>query len=93
VFWEGHSGERQLEFLARVHGLERVVLIAHAGCAFYLDWLRTRPEELEERQIEDLAKAATRLRLAHPALTVETYLARRSDRKIWFEPVPDAGER
>ena len=78
VFWEGHSGERQLEFLVRVHGLERVVLIAHAGCAFYLDWLKTRPEELEARQIEDLLKAAARLRLAHPSLSVEMYLARRS---------------
>jgi hypothetical protein len=87
VFWEGHSGERQLEFLARVHGLERVVLIAHAGCAFYLDWLKTRPEELEERQIDDLLKAAARLRLAHPGLGIETYLARRGERAIRFDPV------
>jgi hypothetical protein len=87
VFWEGHSGERQLEFLARVHGLERLVLIAHAGCAFYLETLRTRPEELEARQIEDLVTAAARLRLAHPALAVEMYLARRSTKEIWFEPI------
>jgi hypothetical protein len=33
VFWEGHSGERQLDFLCRVHGLERLVLIAHEGSA------------------------------------------------------------
>ncbi len=91
VFWEGHSGERQLDFLARVHGLERVVLIAHAGCAFYLDALKTRPEELEARQIEDLLKAAARLRLAHPSLSVEMYIARRSAAEIRFEPVSDAG--
>jgi hypothetical protein len=95
VFWEGHSGERQLEFLARVHGLERLVLIAHAGCAFYLDTLRTRPEELEARQIEDLLTAAARLRLAHPGLAVEMYLARRSAKEISFEPVsaPRPGAR
>ena len=92
VFWEGHSGERQLEFLARVHGLERLVLIAHAGCAFYLDWLKTRPEELEARQIDDLLKAAARLRLAHPPLAVEMYLARRSEGKIRFDPVLDAAK-
>ena len=35
VFWEGHSTQQQLEFLAQVHGLERLVLVQHAGCAFY----------------------------------------------------------
>ncbi len=69
-----------------------MVLIAHAcGCAFYLDALRTRPEELEARQIDDLLKAAARLRLAHPSLSVEMYLARRSAAEIRFEPVSDAG--
>src|SRR4029079_18964401 len=38
--WEGHAAERQLDFLCNVHGLERVVLIAHQGCAFYSDWLK-----------------------------------------------------
>ncbi|HEX3902147.1 MAG TPA: hypothetical protein VH853_04800 [Polyangia bacterium] len=74
-----------------MHGLERLILIAHAGCAFYLDALKTRPEELEARQTEDLFKAAARLRLAHPGLAVEMYLARRSAGEIRFEPVRSAG--
>ena len=88
MFWEGHSGERQLDFLSRVHGLERLVLIAHAGCAFYLEWLKIRPEDLEARQVEDLVKAAARVRVAQPELAVEAYFARRRDGQIWFEPLP-----
>jgi hypothetical protein len=86
-FWEGQSAERQLDFLCRVHGLERLVLIAHAGCAFYLDWLKVRPEDLEKRQLEDLAKAVARTRHKQPNLAVSTHLARREGEKIWFDPV------
>ena len=79
VFWEGHSGERQLDFLSRVHGLERLVLIAHAGCAFYLEWLKIRPEDLEARQLDDVVKGAARVRAALPTLAVEAYFARRRE--------------
>jgi hypothetical protein len=88
VFWEGHSGERQLDFLCRVHGLERLVLIAHEGCAFYREWLKVRPEDLMARQRDDIARAAARLARAEPDLAVEGYLARRNGKQIWFEPVP-----
>ena len=44
VFWESHSAERQLDFLCHVHKLERLVMIAHEGCAFYLEWLKVKPE-------------------------------------------------
>ena len=86
-FWESQSAERQLDFLARVHGLEKLVLIQHAGCAFYLDWLKVKPEELEARQIEDLAKAAARVRYRQPKLRVSAHLARRDGTRIWFDPI------
>jgi len=85
--WEGHSAERQLDFLCRVHGLERVVLIAHQECAFYLDWLKVPAAELEQRQREDLAKAAARIRQAQPNLAVEAYFLRRSEAQMWFDPI------
>jgi hypothetical protein len=88
VFWEAHSAERQLDFLCRVHGLERLVLIAHHGCAFYLDWLKVRPEDLETRQLDDVAKAAARIRQAQPGLTVTAYFAHRQDQKVSFRPIP-----
>jgi hypothetical protein len=87
VFWEAHSAERQLDFLCRVHGLERIVLIAHAGCAFYLDWLRVRPEDLEARQTEDVNKAAARIRQSHPGLTVAAYFAHRDGKQVSFRPL------
>jgi hypothetical protein len=86
-FWEGQSAERQLDFLCRVHGLERLVVIAHAGCAFYLDWLKVKPEDLETRQLEDLAKTVARVRHKQPTLKVSAYLARKEGTRIWFDPV------
>ena len=85
--WEGHSAERQLDFLNRVHGLERVVLIAHQGCAFYSDWLKVPEDQLEQRQRDDLAKAAARIRLAQPNVVVEAYFLRRNEAQMWFDPV------
>src|SRR3954451_14920912 len=71
VFWEGQSAERQLDFLCRVHNLERLVLIAHDGCAFYRESLKIPVDRMEERQKDDLNKAAARVRIAQPSLQVE----------------------
>lgn len=90
VFWESHSAERQLDFLCHVHKLERLIMIAHEGCAFYLEWLKVKPEEFAARQLEDVKRAATRVRQTQPTLKVEAYLARRQDAQIWFEPIPIA---
>lgn len=90
VFWESHSAERQLDFLCHVHKLERLIMIAHEGCAFYLEWLKVKPEEFAARQMEDVKRAATRVRQTQPTLKVEAYLARRQDAQIWFEPIPIA---
>src|SRR6185369_346788 len=90
VFWESHSAERQLDFLCHVHKLEKLVMIAHEGCAFYLDWLKVKPEEFAARQLEDVKRAATRVRQAQPTLKVDAYLARRRDTQVWFEPIPIA---
>jgi Putative carbonic anhydrase len=85
--WEGHAAERQLDFLFGVHGLERLVLIAHQGCAFYGEWLKVPPDQLEQRQMEDVRKAAARIRQAHPTLAIESYFLRRSESQMWFDPI------
>ena len=36
----------QLRFLIKVHGIERVVMIAHQDCAFYTERLRVSPFQL-----------------------------------------------
>ncbi|HVU52530.1 MAG TPA: hypothetical protein VHL80_17745 [Polyangia bacterium] len=87
VFWEGHSAQQQLDFLAAVHGLERLVLIQHQGCAFYRQWLKVRDEALEARQVEDLHKAAELMRRRHPELRVDAFFARRLEDEVRFEPV------
>ena len=91
VFWEGHSAQQQLDFLAQVHGLERLVLVQHAGCAFYREWLKLREDAIEARQIEDLHKAAELVRRRHPELRVEAFFARRLEAQVHFEPVPVPG--
>lgn len=90
VFWESHSAERQLDFLCHVHKLERLVMIAHEGCAFYLEWLKVKPEEFAARQMDDVKRAATRVRQSQPKLKIDAYLARRQDTQVWFEPIPIA---
>jgi hypothetical protein len=88
VFWEGRSVEQQLEFLCRVHGLERLVLIAHQSCAFYRDWLKVAPAEIESQQTDDLYRAGAVARRVSAALVVEAYLARRTEALVRFDPVP-----
>ncbi len=77
----------QLEFLISVHKLRRVILIAHEDCAFYTSRLEVSTIDLVERQHEDLAKAAARVRELHRDLVVETYFAWRSDDQVTFERV------
>ncbi len=76
----------QLRFLIKVHGLERVVLIAHQDCAFYTERLHVASFRLEAQQQEDLQTAAERLRSFDRRLTVDAYFARKqADGTIRFE--------
>src|SRR5690606_12818175 len=57
---EAHLEEQgvvdELQFLVEAHGLDRVVLIAHAGCAFYSSRLHLPGTYLEAQQRIDLVK-------------------------------------
>jgi hypothetical protein len=78
--------ERQVRFLVEAHELQRVVLIAHQDCAFYR-LVRVRGS-LEQQQVDDLARAADRIRALAPHLAVEAYFALKMSDQVWFEPVP-----
>src|SRR5712671_2862235 len=53
-----HQATRtQLDFLIRVHELERIVLITHYGCAFYRELLQQPPEHCVAAQLDDLRTA------------------------------------
>lgn len=75
----------QLRFLAEVHGLERVILIAHQGCAYYTTRLKVDPIDLKARQLEDLEKARARVAAIHERIHVETYFAGLDEHRVTFE--------
>ena len=86
-FHEKNSLERQLSFLIREHGLKRVVLIAHDGCAYYKDvW--TGMLSIVEQQADDLKGAADHIRMWNTGVEISAYFARKVDGMISFEPWP-----
>ena len=88
IYREEEGVSEQLRFLVKVHGLERVVLIAHEECAFYTQRLQVSPLQLEAQQQEDMVKAVQRVRTIGPDLLVEVFFARRkADGTIQFQSV------
>ncbi len=84
-FFEMQALTRQLQFLVEAHKLRRVLLIAHEGCAYYLDHLRVAPQELEAHQRKDLQEAAGRVRQLFPGLSVHAMLAHVHGDRVQFE--------
>ncbi|TVQ53934.1 MAG: hypothetical protein EA377_07050 [Phycisphaerales bacterium] len=77
----------ELKFLVDAHELDRVVLIAHSGCAFYSARLNLAEPKLEQQQYEDLQSAREFVREITGLERVETFFARRVDGQIRFEPL------
>jgi len=77
----------ELHFLVEVHGLKRVVLIAHDSCAFYSSRLDLKDRRLELVQRADLVRAAAVVRRVTGIDTVEGYFARLDNGRIRFEGV------
>ncbi|MBQ18380.1 MAG: hypothetical protein CMJ65_14780 [Planctomycetaceae bacterium] len=88
IYREEEGVSEQLRFLVDVHGLERVVLIAHDECAFYTQRLQVSPLQLEAQQREDLEKAVQRVRTIGPDLIVDVFFARKkASGAVHFEAV------
>ncbi len=77
----------QLRFLIEVHGIERVVLIAHENCAFYTQRLNISPLQLESQQRDDMKKAIRRVQSLKRELSVLALFARIRGHTIRFESV------
>lgn len=73
---------QQLDFLVKVHELERVVLITHWACAWYGERWQQPPLDCLPAQNQDIHQAAATLRSWYPGLQVEAYLAMRNEQ--WF---------
>jgi hypothetical protein len=65
----------QLRFLIDAHELDRVALIAHKGCGFYRKKLMVGEKRLRAQQVEDLAKAAARVRSIARRVDVSGFIA------------------
>ena len=79
----------QLQFLVTAHRLERIVLVAHHGCAFYGERFHADPDACLPHQLEDLRDAANVLRAWFAGIQVDLYLAHRHGEQISFHLVPD----
>ncbi len=77
----------ELKFLYDVHGLERIVLIAHQGCAFYKSRLDLTEPRLELVQKADLVRAAAFVHRVTGLDQIEGYFARLVDGNVQFEEV------
>jgi hypothetical protein len=77
----------ELDFLAKVHGLNRIVLIAHQSCAFYASRLELADPRMELVQRADLVRAAAFVHRVTSIDKIEGWFARRVGDKIVFEPV------
>ncbi len=74
----------QLDFLVKVHELERMVLITHFGCAAYARRLQLPALDCLPAQIADLRTATKVLRDWHAGLRVDAYVAMRRGRCLTF---------
>jgi hypothetical protein len=79
--------ERQLRFLIESHALTRVVFIAHQDCLFYRG-IPLGKRTIAEQQSIDLVKAAECVKLWCPHVEIDSYLARRVEGRVTFEPWP-----
>lgn len=74
----------QLGLLVQVHELQRIVLVAHYGCAFYMEKLKKNADGCLPVQLEDLKRARLAVKERFPRLSVETYLAMRDGERLSF---------
>ena len=79
----------QLDFLIRVHELERIVLISHYGCAFYAELCGRDPEGCVPVQLQEMRDGTSLLKRWFPELTVEAYLAMRRGNNLTFHALGD----
>jgi hypothetical protein len=77
----------QIALLVRVHKLERIVLIAHYGCAVYADMTGLDADAAVQAQEEDLRTAANTLRGWFAGMQVDGYFALRQDTAFAFRRV------
>jgi hypothetical protein len=87
AFWEGRGVDDQLRFLIRAHEVTQVMLIAHAGCAYYRDRLGLDPTQAEREQRSDLVGAGAAVQRIQSSLEVAAFFTHVDGEAVWFERV------
>ena len=77
----------ELKFLVEAHGLNRLVLIQHSGCAFYTGRLELKEPRMELVQRADLVRAAAFVHQVTPIQKVDAFYARLVEGRVLFEQV------
>lgn len=77
----------ELSFLVEVHGLKRIVLVAHEGCAFYASRLELKERRMELVQRADLVRAAAFVQRVTNIPAIEAFFARLDEGRVRFERV------
>jgi hypothetical protein len=77
----------QLALLVKAHELQRIVLISHFGCAYYMHRTGCDAHGCLERQIEDLEWAEELVRTRFPQVCVESFVAMRDGGRMTFHRV------
>ena len=84
-FDESRVFDSALRLLLKYHELEAIWLIAHQGCAYYLErHPELKPDELRKRQEQDLERARAILTERHPALEVRLVYAELEAERVLF---------
>ena len=77
----------ELRFLVDVHGLKRLVLLQHGGCAFYKSRLELNEPRLELVQRADLVRSAAYCHRVTGLDAIDAYFARLTEGRLRFERV------
>lgn len=77
----------ELRFLVEAHELDRIVLIQHAGCAFYGQRLEVAQDHMSSLQRADLVRAAHFVRRMTPLSAIEGWQLTLDGSKVEFVPV------
>ena len=85
---ESQEAAAQFFFLVDALKIERVHLVAHDRCAFYMQRLGVTAAGLRARQVRDLNLVIERLFHERPHVLVEAWIAEVRDQTVAFIPSP-----
>lgn len=89
--FEADQARRAAQFLIRGHGIEHVVLLAHAGCGYYRQKYPGRPpSQMRKSQEDDLRVAAREIARTRAGLRIALYYASTEGERVRFDPVTEA---